>query len=227
MPSFLPPLNCETSSASNLNNEGKCSNTIVPCNLFYVHSTVGSSHQRSKKQYRTRFLEEPTSIFPPAECCSAGALWKFSYFFSGMFYLSSVVDSKKEICNRSESISKVYLVPNSSKTVTLGICYWLALSELFLKAIIFCTSSFNISCSNVSQGKSVLWSCLKAWSPTAGRRTAPAWLSTHSMWVLRMNKLGNFFSWIAFLLYKEMWGSTSALQLRNLFTCGPHWQIRP
>lgn len=146
---------------------------------------------------------------------------------SAVFYLSSVVDSKKEICNRSESISKVYLVPNSSKTVTLGICYWLALSELFLKAIIFCTSSFNISCSNVSQGKSVLWSCLKAWSPTAGRRTAPAWLSTHSMWVLRMNKLGNFFSWIAFLLYKEMWGSTSALQLRNLFTCGPHWQIRP
>lgn len=67
MLSFLPPLNCETSSASNLNNEGKCSNAIVTCNLFYVHSTVGSSHQRSKKQYRGRYLKEPTSVFPP--CC--------------------------------------------------------------------------------------------------------------------------------------------------------------
>lgn len=67
MLSFLPPLNCETSSASNLNNEGKCSNAIVTCNLFYVHSTVGSSHQRSKKQYRARYLKEPTSVFPP--CC--------------------------------------------------------------------------------------------------------------------------------------------------------------
>lgn len=130
MPSFLPPLNCETSSASNLNNEGKCSNTIVPCNLFYVHSTVGSSHQRSKKQYRTRFLEEPTSIFPPAECCSAGALWKFSYFFqvskSANWALLKIQHHIFHICTVSGNISLLLHVMQKSQpeTISKACMYW-------------------------------------------------------------------------------------------------------
>lgn len=46
-----------------LNNEGKCRNAIVICDLFYVHSTVGNSHQRKKYYHRTRFLMGSTPTY--------------------------------------------------------------------------------------------------------------------------------------------------------------------
>lgn len=84
--SFLPPPNCETSSASHLNNKGKCGNAVVTCNLFYVHSTVGSSHQRSKKKTPNQPTIGPdfkraNIHLPPAVCCSDGTFWKFRVFF--------------------------------------------------------------------------------------------------------------------------------------------------
>lgn len=100
--SFLPPPNCETSSASHLNNKGKCGNAVVTCNLFYVHSTVGSSHQRSKKKTPNQPTIGPdfkraNIHLPPAVCslqwrsCSEPG-W-------GLLHKSSLQSWRKGVCS--------------------------------------------------------------------------------------------------------------------------------